>query len=312
MKTAILLTVIFLAVVGAILTVVFLVIKNMNAKLGGGDESVARDITEAQKFLPFEDIREDVIVLPGNRYRAVLECGSVNYTLKTAGERDLIESSFQQFLNSLPCPITFYTQTKLIDNSKQQAMLEESISHVLEDYPQMAEYARQYQKDMANLSVVIGNSLQKKRYIIVPYDEVNLLGELSEEEKVHYAAREVRNRCNIIKTNLDAVGVSSTMLDTHGLVELVYSSYHRDDYSFAEAISSGEAFALFVDGEKDRFAGRPDEAALDQILMETINKLQLSGLDADKDGKAVLESIQTLRDEHAGYYKEDRENEQEE
>lgn len=303
MKTAILLTVVFLAVVGVILAVVMIVIKNMNAKLGGGDESTSPDITEAQKFLPFEDIREDVIVLPGNRYRAVLECGSVNYTLKTAGERDLIEASFQSFLNSLPCPITIYTQTKLIDNTKQQAALEASIAHVLEDYPQMTEYARQYQKDMANLSVVIGNSLQKKRYIIVPYDEVNLLGELSDEEKVHYAAREIRNRCNIIKTNLDAVGVSSTILDTHGLVELVYSSYHRDDYSFAEAISNGEAFALFVDGVKDKLAERPEEGALDQILMETINKLQLGGLDASEDGKAVLENIQKLRDDHAGYYK---------
>lgn len=304
MKTAILLSVIFLSMVGVIITVVLLIIKRLNSKIGGGDESVATDITEAQKFLPFEDIRENVIVLPGHRYRAVLECSSVNYTLKTAGERDLIEASFQQFLNSLPCPITIFTQTKLIDNSKRQRILEENVAKVLEEYPQMEEYARQYSKDMANLSNVIGNSLQKKRYIIVPYDEVDLLGELSEEEKVHYAAREVRNRCNVIKSNLDAVGVNSVIMDTKGLVELVYSSYHRDDFSFAEAISNGEAFALFVDGTEDKFAGRPDEATLDQVLMETINKLQLGGLDMTETGRAVLEGVQSLRSEHAGYYKE--------
>lgn len=304
MKTAILLTIIFVAVVGAILTIVLLLMKRLNAKYGNGDESQAQNITEAQKFLPFEDIRENVIVLPGHRYRAAIECSSVNYDLKTAAERELIEDSFQQFLNSLPCPITIFTQTKLIDNSKRQRLLEESISKVLEEYPQMEQYAEQYRKDMANLTSVIGNSLQKKRYIIVPYDEVDMLGEFSEEEKVHYAAREIRNRCNIIKSNLDGVGVSSTILDTKGLVELVYSSYHRDDFSFADAISSGEAFSLFVDGEEDRFASRPGEAAVDQILAETINKLQLGGLDTDETGKVVLEKVQALRDEHAGYYKE--------
>lgn len=304
MRTVILLTVVFLAIVGLGAIGLTLLMKRLNTKYGGeaGDESEDPTITEAQKFLPFEDIREGVIVLPGHRYRAVLECGSLNYTLKTGAERELIEVSFQQFLNSLPCPITLFTQTKLIDNSKRQRMLEESVKKVLEDYPQMEEYATQYQKDMANLSSVIGNSLQKKRYIIVPYDDVGRLGELSEEEKVHYAAREIRNRCNIIKTNLDAVGVNSSIMDTRGLVELVYSSYHRDNFSFAEAIADGDAFALFVDGEKDLFAERPKEAEVDQVLAEAINKLQLSGEDG-KGSKEVLEGIRTLRDKYAGYYK---------
>ena len=302
MRTVILLTVVFLGFVGLGAIALTFLMKKLNSKYGGGDESEDPTITEAQKFLPFEDIREGVIILPGHRYRAVLECGSLNYTLKTGAERELIEASFQQFLNSLPCPITIFTQTKLIDNSKRQKMLEESVKKVLEDYPQMADYAAQYQKDMANLSSVIGNSLQKKRYIIVPYDDVERLGELSEEEKTHYAAREIRNRCNIIKTNLDAVGVNSSIMDTRGLVELVYSSYHRDNFSFAEAIADGDAFSLFVDGEKDLFAERPPEAAVDQVLAEAINKLQLSGVDSE-NGKEVLEGVRTLRDKYAGYYK---------
>lgn len=298
----ILIGIILLAIIGLVIGIMLFVMKKLNAKYDTGDESDSPDLTQAQAFLPFEDIRENVIILPGNQYRAVMECSSVNYTLKTEGERELIEVSFQQFLNSLPCPITIYTQTKLIDNSKRQQALEANIKTVTKDFPLIAKYAEQYKRDMANLTTSIGNTLQKKRYIIVPYDEVNLLGELSEAEKVHYAAKEIMNRCNIIKSNLNGVGVNSHIMNTQELTELVYSAYHRDDFSFAEAISSGEAFALVVGGEKDLFADRPEEADLDQILAEAIKKLQVHGLSLNKEGESVLNALTDLRNEHAGYY----------
>lgn len=311
MKTPILIAIILLAFVGIVALVAMLLMRRLNAKFSGGDESENPNITEAQQLLPFEDIREGVIVMSDNRFRAVIECSSVNYTLKTDGERDLIEMSFQQFLNSLPCAITIFTQTKLIDNTRRQRLLEKSIEEVTEEYPAMSEYAEQYRKDMANLTNCIGNSTQKKRYIIVPYDEVNALGELSQEEKVHYAVREIRNRCNIIKANLEQVGVNTHLLDTKELVELIYSSYHRDDYSYAEAIADGDAFALFVDGEKDRFANLPQEATLDQILAESINRIQLGGHDRSPEGKELLMSMQELRNRYAGYFKQNDDSESE-
>ena len=302
MKSAILLSILFLGIIGIVVTLLIFVMKKT---LGSSvvDETEDPSITSAQEFLPFEDIREDVIVMGNHRYRAVLECSSVNYSLKTAGERDLIEMSFQQFLNSISFPITIFIQTKLIDNTERQAELEKNIEKTLEDFPQLATYAEQYRLDMANLTNCIGNSLQKKRYIIVGYDEVDQLGELSEAEKVHYAAKEIRGRCNTIKAALDGVGVNSRMLNTRELVELIYSTYHRDDFSYAENIANRDAFALFISGEEDRFADRLPAATLDQILGESINKIELEGLDMDENGQAVLMTIKDLRDRYAGYYK---------
>ena len=302
MKSAILLSILFLGIIGIVVTLLIFVMKKT---LGSSvvDETEDPSITSAQEFLPFEDIREDVIVMGNHRYRAVLECSSVNYSLKTAGERDLIEMSFQQFLNSISFPITIFIQTKLIDNTERQAELEKNIEKTLEDFPQLATYAEQYRLDMANLTNCIGNSLQKKRHIIVGYDEVDQLGELSEAEKVHYAAKEIRGRCNTIKAALDGVGVNSRMLNTRELVELIYSTYHRDDFSYAENIANRDAFALFISGEEDRFADRLPAATLDQILVESINKIELEGLDMDENGQAVLMTIKDLRDRYAGYYK---------
>ena len=149
----------------------------------------------------------------------------------------------------------------------------------------------------------IGNNQQKKRYIIIPYDEVVLLDNLTEDEKVNYAAKEIRNRCNIIMSNLESVGVISRILSTEELVELVYSCYNRDDYSYAEAISNKDAFSTFVHGTRDNFKNMPKEALLDIIFGETINKMELGNVAADHDGLMALKELKELRAKYAGYYK---------
>lgn len=191
----------------------------------------------------------------------------------------------------------------MIDNSKRLQMLHEEIKATLVEFPNMASYAEQYERDMSDLNGKIGNSQQKKRYIIIPYDEVVLLDNLTEDEKVNYAAKEIRNRCNIIMSNLESVGVISRILSTEELVELVYSCYNRDDYSYAEAISNKDAFSTFVHGTRDNFKNMPKEALLDIIFGETINKMELGNVAADHDGLMALKELKELRAKYAGYYK---------
>lgn len=268
------------------------------------DESERTNIKTAQEFLPFEDIRDNMIILGNHKYRAVLGCTSTNYQLKTEAEREQMEMAFQRFLNSIIFPITMFLQTKLIDNTKRQQALKEEIEMTLIDFPDMRNYAEQYLQDMEDLNGKIGNSQQKKRYIIVTYDDAGNLGTLSEDEKVTYASKEIRNRCNIISSNLDAVGVGSHILTTAELVELVYSCLYRDDYSYAEAISDRECFDLFVNGTQDRFKEASKVEILDLILGETINKIESSHLESEISGKAALEGLKNLRKEYADYFQE--------
>ena len=268
------------------------------------DSSEKSDIKQAQEFLPFEDITNNMIILAGHRYRAVLTCSSTNYQLKTVGEREQIEMSFQRFLNSITFPLTFFMQTKVIDNTTRLMDLEKDCDQAVREFPNMQGYAEQYQKDMANLSAAIGNNQQKKRYIIVTYDDSGALDTLSDEEKVIHAEKELLHRCNTVISNLQAVGVKATIMGTADLIELVYSCYYRDDYSYAEAIADKEPFALFVEGREDKFMEMPKMQMLDLILGETINKVTLSNIDSDISGKKVLEELQQLRSKYAGYYKE--------
>ena len=215
--------------------------------------------------------------------------------------------SFQRFLNTITFPVTFFLQTKVIDNTERLHTLKKDAERTVSEFPNMANYAERYQKDMANLNQVIGNNQQKKRYIIVTYDDSGDLDTLSDEEKVIHAEKEIQHRCNGLISNLQAVGVKGTVLNTAELIELVYSCYYRNDYSYAEAIAEKEPFSMFVGGSEDKFRDLPKAKLLDLILGEAINKIELSNVDSDPGGRKTLDELKHLRDTYAGYFTEDRE-----
>lgn len=302
MKIALLIFLLLL-IVGGMAALLIFIIRKLDPMQGDKSEDGSSGI--AQDFLPFDDIQNGIIILPNHCYRAILECTSLNYDLKTEGERDQIEMSFQRFINSLSFPTTIFLQTKEIDNSRRIESLKADVQQTLVEFPGISTYAEQYIKDMQTLNTRIGNNQQKKRYIIITYDEASQLGQLSDGEKAAYAAKELQTRCNAISQGLDAVGVRTQRLGTPELIELIYSCYNRDNFSYAAAISSGDAFALFVDGAEDKFKDFPKVGLLDLILGESINQIRQSGIDNEKNGKAVLEQLEALRQKYAGYFDEE-------
>ena len=155
-----------LVVVGGIGAGLFLLVKKLDPMQNDKTENDKLEI--AQDFLPFDDIRNNMIIMPNHNYRAVIECSALNYDLKTEGERDQIEMSFQQFINSLNFPISIFLQTKEIDNTRRVETLREEISKTLVEFPGMKTYADHFMSDMENLNVRIGNNQQKRGYIFVP------------------------------------------------------------------------------------------------------------------------------------------------
>jgi hypothetical protein len=275
------------------------------------DTSTIDTITTAQEFLPFEDIRDGMIILGGHKYRVVIEATSTNYNLKTDKEKELIEISFQRFLNSLTFPITFYVQTKKIDNSKMLSLLEEEIKATVSQFPELAEYGEIYLNEMMNLEGYIGNNKQKKKYIIVPYEEAINLPNLSDEEKYEYSLKEIYTRASIIVDGLSAVGIKARILDTKELAELVYSTYHKDNYSHVENITSGEFLSLIVDSKDRKMDNLTEDAKLDWILYEAQMRLKTELLGDNipdfirASAEKAIADIERIRDEVGGYYKQE-------
>ena len=261
--------------VGAIIFAIFKVIKTLQkTDPNKVDTSISDDITIAQDFLPFDDIKDNVIDLGGHNYRAIIECSSTNYNLKTDKEKDIIEASFQRFLNSLTFPITLFIQTRIMDNTKILNQLEEDIKTVIVQYPNIEEYANNYYQEMSNLQYYMQNNKQKKKYIIVPYNEAINMTNLTDEEKYEYSLGEIRERALIVADGLVSVGVKTNILNTSELIELIYSSYHKDNYSNYENIVSGEQLALIVTGEKNPEQMMSNDERIDWILHEAQERIK--------------------------------------
>ncbi|MCU5282387.1 hypothetical protein OCA22_28980 [Bacillus cereus] len=301
-------TVLLLALFGGMGWAVMYQLKKTDPKQA--DTSTREDIQNAQDFLPYKDITDSMIDLGQHHYRAIIECNSINYDLKTEKEKEIIDLSFQRFLNSLSHPITFFVHTRTIDNAKTLKLLEDDILTTIKDYPNLESYGDAYYSEMANLPTIIGNNKQKKKYIIVPYMEANELTTATDEEKYDYSAKELYTRCQMLIDGLAGIGVKGNILETNEVAEVIFGVYHRQNHSHAEGVVSGEYLNLMVEGKKNPLQEVLPEGKLDWILYESQIRLEKellesNGVDADVKGSAnkAIQEINKIREAVAGYYK---------
>lgn len=235
--------IVFMAIMGV---AIFVVLKKYPQ---GASGSSGKDITTAQEFLPFEDIKDGLIDLGNFEYRAIIECQSINYDLKTSKEKEIIDASFQRFLDSLTFPITIHMQTRTIDNSSVLKLLEDDMIDTVKEYAQLYDYAMSYLQEMARITETIGNDKQKRKYIIIPYSDSASLTYSNDAEKYEEALRAIYLRCQVVCDGLSAMGIQTKIMTSVEIAELIYSTYHRDNYSDIDQILSGEYMSMIVDGE---------------------------------------------------------------
>ena len=58
-----------------------------------------------QNTLLFSEMRDDMIIMSDGSFRAVVECQSINFDLMSTQEREGVEFSYQNFINSLYFPV---------------------------------------------------------------------------------------------------------------------------------------------------------------------------------------------------------------
>ena len=134
--------VVFIAIFGVLFYVAYSQIKKTDPK--NVDTSVGSGVSRTQDFIPIEDIKDSTFHLGRHQYRAVIKCSSLNYNLKTDKEQDVIELSFQRFLNSLNHPISIFIQTKVMDNTKMLESLKDDIEEAVAHFPILANYGSYY------------------------------------------------------------------------------------------------------------------------------------------------------------------------
>lgn len=222
--------------------------------IGGGAASAAQaqfnqaqstNPNSTQNSLQFAEIRDGMLVMSDGSFRAVVACQSINFDLMSLREREGIEYSYQNFLNSLNHPVQIFIRSQRVDitpyidkllnlRRDQDNML---LGVLMDDYINFIDILAQE-----------ANIMDKSFYIVVPYfpegDLANLksqakgfFGKLSTKpvnvttiDHISYekAKTEINNRVEGVTSGLFQMGVHSMRLNTTELSELYYNFYNPD------------------------------------------------------------------------------------
>lgn len=221
-----------------------------------------------QSSLLFSEMRENMVIMADGSFRAIVGCESINFDLMSTREREAVEFSYQNFLNSLYFPVQIYIRSQRVDIGPYIERLEHIrrnqdnmlLNILMEDYigfiDQLAQEA---------------NIMDKSFYIVVPYYPVadteaiktqatsffgKLFGgkggqqqqKIQKIDKVTYekAKDEISNRVDIVMSGLFQIGIKCYQLNTREIGELYYNVYNPDTAQLQPLANLESSTAMYV------------------------------------------------------------------
>lgn len=194
-----------------------------------------------QRHLDIQEIRDDVIVMKDGTLRSVLAVSSVNFALKSQEEQEAIVQAYMSFLNGLEFPIQILIQSRRMNIERYITSLREREKETTNDLlrRQIVDY-QTFVKELVDL----GEIMQKRFYVVVPYDPLRdtpkgffsrlqeglspSLGMRLREEQFQERKAMLMKRVDSVFGQLGSMSVNAVVVDTQGLIELLYTSYNPD------------------------------------------------------------------------------------
>ena len=199
-----------------------------------------------QNTLLLSEVRDNMVIMADGSFRAVVACKSINFDLMSSREREGVEYSYQNFLNSLNHPIQVLIRSQRIDigpyieklvqiRQNQDNML---LNVLMDDYINFIDVLSQE-----------ANIMDKSFFIAIPYYPSGDISNFVEKGKGFFdklfarpqnivtkidaetydkAKTEVKNRVDGVMAGLFQLGVQSVQLNTKELGELYYNFYNPD------------------------------------------------------------------------------------
>lgn len=199
-----------------------------------------------QNALIISEIRDNMVIVNDGSMRGVVACQSINFDLMSDREREAVEYSYQQFLNSLYFPVQILIRSQKVDLGPYL----EQLDKIRRDQSNMllGVLMDDYIAFIADLAQET-NIMAKTFYIVVPYypsgdmssavnNSRSFLSNLFSPQKQQHirideaafnkAKEEIKNRVSTITGGLGQLGIRSVQLNTKQLGELYYNTYNPD------------------------------------------------------------------------------------
>ena len=200
----------------------------------------------SQNTLLLSEVRDNMVIMADGSFRAVIACKSINFDLMSSREREGVEFSYQNFLNSLNHPVQILIRSQRIDigpyieklvqiRQNQDNML---LNVLMDDYINFIDILSQE-----------ANIMDKSFFIVIPFYPSGDISNFVEKGKGFFdklfarpqnivtkidaetyekAKTEIKNRVDGVMAGLFQMGVQSVQLNTKELGELYYNFYNPD------------------------------------------------------------------------------------
>ena len=194
-----------------------------------------------KQFVEISEIRGPLVLAKDGSIRAIVECASVNFELKSSDEKNALIAAFQRYVNLIDFPMQIVINSQRLDISKYISYLEENIQKAPNELLRMQ--ASEYKKFILGLTE-LNEIVSKHFYVVVPYYKTEMsvtkvgLDErlrnvfksksqqtiLSNEELEKYV-EQLDQRVAMTRSGLEQMGIKTKVLAEDELVSL-YKSYY--------------------------------------------------------------------------------------
>lgn len=238
--------------------------KTLKANQNAPVSPVKESPTSTQSTLLISELRDNVVIMKDGSYRAVVACKSINFDLMSDAERESVEYSYQNFLNSLKFNIQILVRSQKVDIGPYIEKLSEIrrnndnmlLGVLMDDYINFIDVLSQE-----------ANIMDKSFFIVVPYysspDAEKVLNqtknffksfsknkgiEVTRIDRATYdkAMSEITNRVDSVMSGLFQIGIHAVRLNTKELAELYYNFNNPDTAIREPLVDFSKLATLYV------------------------------------------------------------------
>ncbi len=175
----------------------------------------SRSKVSSRQQIAIKGVRDGVLILPGNQYRAILQVSSLNFELKSEDEQDAIIETYESFLNSVGTNLQILIRTREIDMDKYLEDLTERLDSETE--PIYRDQLQNYDEFIRSL-ISTNKILTRHFYIVVPYSTAGKTDfELVQEQ--------LNLKLDIVAKGMTRIGMHTKELGSLEALDLFYSFY---------------------------------------------------------------------------------------
>lgn len=226
--------------------------------------------TSTQSTLLISELRDNMVIMKDGSFRAVVACKSINFDLMSDAEREGVEYSYQNFLNSLKFTTQILIRSQRVDIGPYIEKLTEIrrnndnmlLGVLMDDYINFIDVLSQ-----------AANIMDKSFFIVIPYytsvDAEKVLQQtknffksfgktktptVTKIDRLTYdkAVTELNNRVDSVMSGLFQIGVHSVRLNTKELAELYYNFNNPDTAVREPLVDFSQLATMYVKkGEKN-------------------------------------------------------------